>query len=84
MMNELMDKIEAYGDGKISREEFGLWFYGLSFDVETKQPGEIVALVHEVEGLLAEASSAGWSEGSLRGELKMAAAHVAGLKTLVA
>ncbi len=70
MMNEVLEQIAAFVDGKISREQFDLWFYDLSFDVEKTQPKDIVTLVHEVEGLLAEASSGGWSEDSLRAELR--------------
>jgi hypothetical protein len=43
MMNELLKQIEAYADGKIERQEFDLWFYDLSFDVENRQPEDSVA-----------------------------------------
>ena len=71
-MTELRGQIEAYADGKISRQAFELWFFQLSFDVEKAASEPIIALIHQVEGLLAESSSAEWCEEELRKELRIA------------
>jgi hypothetical protein len=69
MMDELISKLEAYISGAIGREEFSVWFYGMSRKAETNYSGVFLDLVHEVEAVLAEASSGNWSHDGLVEEL---------------
>lgn len=70
MMNELLSRLSQYLDGGSDLEAFEIWFYDLAFDIERQYTGDVVDLVHEIEGILAEASSGYWSEAVLRNELE--------------
>jgi hypothetical protein len=72
MMDELISKLEAYISGAIGRDEFSVWFYGVSRKAEVNYSGAPLDLIHEVEGILAEASSGGWSHEGLVEELESA------------
>ncbi len=89
MMDELISKLEAYISGAIGREEFSVWFYGMSRKAETNYSGVFLDLVHEVEGIFAEASSGDWSHNGLVEELESVVpryrqvAHVADTSLLI-
>jgi hypothetical protein len=68
-MDELISKLEAYISGAIGRDEFSVWFYGVSRKAESNYSGVLLDLVREVEGVLAEASSGNWSHDGLVEEL---------------
>jgi hypothetical protein len=72
LIDELVGRVDQYLDGDDSLEEFERWFYDLAFDVERRITGPGVDLVHEIEGILAEASSTGWSRSDLNAELDLA------------
>ena len=70
MMDELISKLEAYISGAIGRDEFSVWFYGVSRKAEVNYSGAPLDLIHEVEGIFAEASSGVWSHEGLVEELE--------------
>jgi hypothetical protein len=72
MMDELISKFEAYISGAIGRDEFSVWFYGVSRKAEVNYSGVALDLIHEVEGIFAEASSGSWSHEGLVEELESA------------
>jgi len=72
LIDELVGRVDQYLDGDDSLEEFERWFYDLAFDIERRKTGRGVDLVHEIEGILAEASSAAWSRSDLNAELDFA------------
>ncbi len=55
MLNDLVAKIDDYLDGNASLQQFKEWFFHFSFDLDRKFSGSVVDLVHEIEGILAEA-----------------------------
>lgn len=69
-MDELISKLEAYISGAIGRDEFSVWFYGVSRKAEVNYSGVPLDLIHEVEGIFAEASSGNWSHEGLAEELE--------------
>ncbi len=69
-MDELIGRVEAYLDGASSLDDFEVWFYDLAFDVEARFSTSVVDLVHQIEGVLAESSSAHWPNLVLRKELE--------------
>ena len=72
MMTELIEKVDAYLDGVISAAEFERWFFSLSHDVEKHYGGDVSDLVHRIENIVAESSSANWSYRVLDEELERA------------
>jgi len=72
IMDELISKLEAYISGAIGRDEFSVWFYGVSRKAEVNYSGAPLDLIHEVEGIFAEASSGDWSHEWLVEELQSA------------
>jgi len=72
MMSELISKLEAYISGAFNREDFSVWFYGLSRDAEKHYAGSALEFVYEIESIFAEASSGGWLEHDLKDELESA------------
>jgi len=73
-MNDLISKIKAYTGGAISRDEFSLWFFTFAREIEREySSGPLLEMVFEIEGILAESSSGGWSEADLIDELESVA-----------
>jgi hypothetical protein len=69
-MNELLDRVHAYLDGRDSLGDFESWFYGLASDIHKQGPDSEAQMVYAIEGILAESSSAKWPEATLRAELE--------------
>ena len=55
-----------------SLDSFREWFVPISIRVEQSGNRRAIELAYEIDGILAEASSAGWSEAELREELENA------------
>jgi hypothetical protein len=72
MVDELVNRVDQYLGNDSSLGEFEAWFYDLAFDIERRWSGRVVDIAHQIEGILAEASSAGWSEAEIRSELDFA------------
>lgn len=70
MIKELFSKLEAYINGSLSRADFSVWFYGYSRVAEKRFHGEALEFIRDVEGIIAESSSGGWSEFDLKDELE--------------
>ena len=68
-LTELQDRIGLFVASHISREEFESWFLDSLWDVERLSDRIVQAGFHKIEGLLAEASHAHWSEDTIRKEL---------------
>ena len=54
---------------RMSLDDFRAWFVPLSCDIEGSGEPQAVELAHQIDGILAEASSAGWSEEEISEEL---------------
>ncbi|MGA3190079.1 MAG: hypothetical protein ABSF22_23475 [Bryobacteraceae bacterium] len=56
-------------DQRVSLDTFRQWLVPRSFDIEQSGQADAIELVHHIDGILAEASSAGWSDADLRDEM---------------
>ena len=70
MVNELLDRVHAYLDGRNSLGDFERWFYDLASDIHKQGVRSEAKLVYAIEGIMAESSSAKWPESALRAELE--------------
>jgi hypothetical protein len=52
-------------EGDSSLEQFREWFVPASLDIEISGNPSAVALAHRIDGILAEASSAHWSDSEI-------------------
>jgi hypothetical protein len=66
---ELRDRVESFLKGNDSFRAFEDWFVDFSWDIEESHERGAIALAHQVQGLMAEASHAKWSDVGLREEL---------------
>jgi hypothetical protein len=66
---EILHELWKCSHGDLSIEDFQAWFAPISLDVEQSGQPEAIELAHRVEGVLAEASSGGWSEDELLQEI---------------
>lgn len=67
--SQTQDMARRYVAGEISLTQFQDWFVPISWDIETTGDHSAIHLAHQIDGLLAEASSANWVERDLREEL---------------
>ena len=65
---QIVDRLSRLG-ARASLRAFREWFVPVSIDIEESGNALAVELVHHIDGILAEASSAGWSEADLCAEL---------------
>ena len=59
----------AYANRNISLDEFRDSFVPISWDIENSGDPDAISLAHQIDGILAEASSSDWTEEELRQEL---------------
>jgi len=52
-----------------SLDEFRAWFVPLSWNIEESKDAQAIKLAHHIDGILAEASSGGWTEDQLQEQL---------------
>lgn len=69
---QIRQNVRAVGEGRLSLDDFQRWFVPISWDIEASQDHSVIALVHGIDGILAESSAAHWSESDLREELAKA------------
>lgn len=69
LYNQVLDELRKCQDER-SLEGFRDWFGPLSRDIEASPDESLVSLVHQVEGVLAEASSANWATTDVLSDLK--------------
>jgi hypothetical protein len=50
---------------RLSLDEFRAWFVPLSWNIEESGDPQAMELAHQIDGILAEASSGGWTEEQL-------------------
>ena len=72
MFEEVIDRIDDYVGNFSSLKNFSAWFYALAYSVEERHSEQFIDFVNEIELILAEASSAGWSNADLKSELSAA------------
>lgn len=72
LIDEVVSQVDQYLSGYTSLEQFETWLYDLAFDIERRYSGEVVDLVHQLEGTLAESSSGHWTCALLENELDAA------------
>ena len=69
---QIRNEVSRYLSHTIVLDKFYDWFVPRSWDIERSGNVLAIALAHRIDGLLAEASSAQWSEEELRQELARA------------
>jgi hypothetical protein len=66
---QIANRVSRCGEGRCSLEDFREWFVPISIDIESAGNEDAIALAHEIDGILAESSSAGWTEADIVEEL---------------
>jgi hypothetical protein len=66
---QIQRAVLAYLGARISLDEFRERFVPLSVNVERSKDRSAIQLAHRLDGVLGEASSAGWEEKDIREEL---------------
>jgi hypothetical protein len=66
---QILGELRKCVDRRLSMDEFRAWFVPLSLEIERSGQPPAIELAHRLDGILAEASSANWSEDDLRQEL---------------
>jgi hypothetical protein len=69
MEDRIRDHIVRCVAEQDSLDLFRQWFVPVSWDIEKTADVDAIALAYRVDGLLAEASSAAWTDEQLRYEL---------------
>jgi hypothetical protein len=67
--NQIRIKLLLCVSGQISLADFRAWFVPLSWGIENCKNSEAIELARVVDEVLAESSSAKWSEDQIRMEL---------------
>jgi hypothetical protein len=64
--DQIRKNVRKFALGILSLDEFLQWFVPISWDIEKSKNPSLIALVHGLDGILAESSSAKWSESDMR------------------
>lgn len=67
--NQIRRELWRYANRRISFDDFLEWFVPISCGIEESGEADAVELAHQIDGILAEASSAGWSDEDIHEEL---------------
>jgi len=67
--NQIRKALSECAEGRMSLDDFRARFVPLSANIESSQEPEAAELAHRIDGILAEASSGGWTEEELLEEL---------------
>ena len=70
--NQIRRELWRYANRQISFDDFLEWFVPISCGIEESGEADAVELAHQIDGILAEASSAGWSGEDIRMSLRLA------------
>jgi hypothetical protein len=73
---EIANRLAGFLAGKRSLQEFRDWFIPLSIDIEDSKNQPAIELAYRIDGILAEASSAGWSDADVRDERERITSHL--------
>jgi len=68
--NQIRKALWEYASNRVSLDEFRSRFVPISWDIEKSQDAAAIKLAHHIDGILAEASTAGWTEEELHEELR--------------
>src|SRR5580693_3740489 len=66
---QILVELRKCVDQGLSLDAFRQWFVPLSLDIEQSGEPNAIELVHHLDGVLAEASSAEWSDVDLRDQM---------------
>jgi hypothetical protein len=77
---QIANHLADFLTGKRSLQEFREWFVPLSIVIEDSKNQPAIELAYRIDGILAEASSAGWSDAGLREELARVASPLISLQ----
>src|SRR5579863_3763031 len=69
LANHILSALRDYAERNKSLDEFLSWFVPVSSNVEQSGDPEAIYVANYIDGILAEASSAGWSEEEIHEEL---------------
>lgn len=67
--NQIRDVLAKYANRQMSFDSFLEWFAPISCNIEQSGDSDAIRLAHQVDGILAEASSADWSAEDIYEEL---------------
>jgi hypothetical protein len=67
--NQIRQELWKYAQGKLSLDEFRAWFVSVSWNIEHSHEPQAIQLAHQIDGILAEASSADWGDADIYEEL---------------
>jgi len=68
--SQIRKALWEYASNCVSLYEFRSRFVPLSWDIEASHDPAAIKLAHHIDGILAEASTAGWTEEQLHEELR--------------
>src|ERR1700733_1170233 len=68
--NQIRTALWECANGRRSLDAFRAWFVPVSSNIEQSGEPPAIGLAHHIDGVLAEASSGGWTEDELLEELK--------------
>jgi hypothetical protein len=66
---QIQRELARLSGGRSSLAKFRDWFLPVSINIEESGNSSAIALVYQIDGILAEASSAGWDEEAIKEEL---------------
>jgi hypothetical protein len=72
---QILGQLQDCADRRLSLDDFRAWFVPRSLAIEESGQAEAIELAHRLDGILAEASAAGWSEADLCQEIAGVAHH---------
>ena len=67
--NQIREVLAQYANRQMTFDNFLEWFVPISCNIDQSRDSEAIRLVHQVDGILAEASSAEWSAADIYEEL---------------
>ena len=67
--NQIREALAKYANRQMTFDNFLEWFVPISCNIEQSKDSEAIRLAHQVDGILAEASSADWSAEDVYEEL---------------
>lgn len=76
--DQIRDRLQRCTRGEESVEEFQGWFVPISWNIEQSGEQEAIKLAYQIDGMLAESSSANWPDKDLKEELSRIAIPLAG------
>jgi hypothetical protein len=63
--DQIRHNVQKFVNCELLLDELLQWFVPISSDIEKSNDPSLIALVHEIDGILAEGSSAKWPEADI-------------------